>query len=176
LASLAAGLAYFVSVMGRSLVMDDLAFSATAISSTGAISGAVALPLPVLAGWLSDRVGRKRVLFAGYLVGTAGLLALPASKSLWHFWVVVALMRISSSVGVGVGSALATDLVPREALGRGMSRFNTTGWLGGMTGFASTGYAIQQFGATATFRGGALLPLVAIALLASIKQEGPDSS
>jgi MFS family permease len=169
-ASLAAGLANFVALLGRSLVMNDLGFSAAAISSTTAISGAVALPLPPLIGWLSDRVGRKRLLAVCYLAGTAGLLVLPASVSLWHFWVAMSLMRVSSNVSRGVGSALATDLAPQEALGRGMSLFSAMLWVGAVIGFASTGYAVQNLGTTPTFVIGASLSLIAVLLLILIRQ------
>jgi MFS family permease len=170
LASLAAMVASFVSTLGRSLVMNDLGFAATAISSAGAISGAATLPLPPLIGWLSDRVGRKLFLALGYLIGTVGLLVLPASVSLWHFWVASLLLSIFWAVNIGVGPALVTDLVPRESLGRGVSLFSTTTWIGGIIGFAGTGYAVQALGMTATFVVGAFLTLMAILLLIPIRR------
>lgn len=173
LASLATGLAYFVAILSRSLVMDDLGFSAAAISSTGAIAGAVTLPLSLLLGWLSDHVGRKRLLALCYLGGTVSLLALTVSVSLWHFWVVVSLMNVLASVG-SVGSAMVTDLVPQESLGRGMSLFTATTWIGGIIGFAATGYAVQNLGTTFTFVVGAFLPLIAIILLIPIRQAGRE--
>ena len=180
LASLTVAAAFFVSLLGQSLAMKDLGFIAAAISSTGAIGGAFALPLPPLIGWLSDRVERKRLLALSYLTGTAGLLILAASASLWHFWVVAALMAVFISVNGAVGSALVTDLVPQEALGKGMSLFNAAIWVGGIIGFAGAGYAIQNLGLISTFILGACLPLIAIALLIPIRRarggEGSASS
>jgi len=173
LARLATGLAYFVAILSRSLVMNDLGFSAAAISSTGAIAGAVTLPLPPLLGWLSDHVGRKRLLALCYLGGTVGLLALTVSVSLWHFWVVVSLMNVLASGG-SVGSAMVTDLIPQESLGRGMSLFTATTGIGGIIGFAATGYAVQNLGTTFTFMVGAFLPLIAIVLLIPIRQAGRE--
>ena len=170
LASLAATVANFVNMMGRSLAMKELGFAAAAISSTQAISGAVALPLPPLMGWLSDRVGRKRSLALCYLAGTAGLLVLAASASLWHFWVAASLLRVLVSVNSAVGSALVTDLVPRESLGRGISLFSATLWIGGIIGYASTGQAIQNLGMASTFIVAAFLPLIAVASLIPIRQ------
>jgi MFS family permease len=170
LASLAAGVAVFVRTLGTSLAMDDLGFGSAAISSTAAVAGAVTLPLPLLMGWLSDRLGRKRFLTLGYLGGVVGLLTLAGAASLWHFWVAAALATLMVNMNNGVGSALVTDLVPQASLGRGMSLFTTTTWVGGIVGFAVTGRAIQSFGASATFIAGAFLPLMAILLVIPIRE------
>jgi MFS family permease len=170
---LAVGLAQTVSNLGRSLVMNDLGFSATAISSTGAIGALCTLPLPILVGWLSDRAGRVQLLVLGYLACTTALLVLAVSASLWHFWLVLGVMNVLFATG-SVGSALATDLVPQESLGRGMSLLSTMGWVGSIIGYAGTGYAVQNLGTASTFRAGALLPLLAIGLVMSIRPAGQE--
>ena len=69
-----------------------------------------------------------------------------------------------------VESALVTDLVPRASLGRGLSLFGATTYVGGIIGYAVTGQAIEHLGTTATFLGGAFLPLIAILLLIPIRE------
>jgi MFS family permease len=159
--------------LGRSLAMNDLGFGATAISSTAVVGALLALPLPVLVGWLSDRTGRVRILVLGYLACTMGLLVLAMSAALWHFWLVIALMNVLFATS-SVGSALVTDLAPRESLGKGISLLSTTTWVGGIIGFAGTGYAIQNLGAAAAFGTGALLPLFAIVLLFPLRVAGRE--
>jgi MFS family permease len=165
LANIAAGITVFVGRLGTSLAMDELLFVSAAISSTTAVGGALTLPLSPLIGWLSDRVGRKRLLAICYLAGSAGLLVLTTSTSLWHFWVSAAFLSVSSYVSIGVGSALVTDLVPQKSLGRGLSLFGATPWAGAIIGFAGTGYAIENLGLLSTFLLGAFLPLIATILL-----------
>jgi MFS family permease len=174
-ASLAAYIAYFTSILGRSLAMDSLGFSATAIASTAAVGGAIALPLAPVAGWLSDRLGRKPFLALAYLAGAAGLLLLALSSSLWHFWVAFSLLRVQGTVNTPVGNAFVTDLVPRTSLGRGIALFAGTAWIGGITGFAVTGQAVQSLGLGATFASAAVLPLASALLLLPIRIGGSQA-
>jgi MFS family permease len=162
--------ASLVSRLGTWLTMNDLGFAAAGVSSTSAVGGVVTLPLPPLIGWLSDRLGRKRFLVLCYLAGTVSLLTLLVAASLWHFWVAISLLSVLWSVNGAVGPALVTDIVPRESLGRGISLFSATPWIGGVIGFAVTGYAVQNLGMPTTFTLAALLPLTAIVLLIPIRQ------
>ena len=169
LASLAAAFAGMVFTVGRSLVMDDLGFEAAAISTTSALSEVPILPLPLLLGWLSDRVGRRQFLILGHLAATAGLLSLAVSTSQWHFCGATVLNTISVMTGA-VGTALVADLVPQKALGKGLSLFGATTCIAGILGCAAAGYAIQYLGPVFTFVASALLPLVAVAFLLAIRQ------
>jgi MFS family permease len=169
-ASLVASIAAFVIVLGRSLLMGELAFNATDISLTGAVSGIISMPLPLLMGWLSDRTGRKIYLVLAYLAAGSSLAILVFSSSLWHFATVMALQAFFTGVNGSVGNALVTDLLPQEALGRGLSLFNATSWIGGVLGFAGAGYAMQNLGMLPTFIIGGCLPLVGILLLVPLRE------
>jgi MFS family permease len=171
LASLIATVAVFVNILGRSLTMNHLNFSAAAIASTGAVGGAIALPLPVLLGLLSDRIGRKPLMISCYLAGLLSMVLLAMSTSLWHFWISASLITVLFDVNRGVGSAFVTDLVSEEAyLGKSIAIFNVMPWIGGILGFALTGYAIQTFGIASTFIAGAFLPFIGIIFMILIKQ------
>jgi MFS family permease len=176
LTSLAATISTNVRSLGTSLAMNEMGFAAAAISSTSAVGGAAILPLVPAAGWLSDRVGRKRFLTVCYLTGSVGLVGLAASVSLWHFWVAGSLVFVMASVHNTIGSALVTDLVPPASLGRGLSLFSTTTWVGGIVGYSSAGQSIQRFGTTATFVLGAFLPVLALLLLIPVREVEPDQT
>ena len=73
------------------------------------------------------------------------------------------------AVNGAVGNALVTDLVSQESLGRGLSLFGATSWIGGVLGFAGAGYALQSLGMLPTFIIGICLTLIAIVLLVPIR-------
>jgi len=168
-ASTLAGIASFVGLLGRSLVMNQVGFNSAAISSTSAIGGAVTLPLPFLFGALSDRVGRKRLLALCFAMAIIGMLALAVSSLIWHFWVAYSFLTVLSASS-GVGYAFVTDLTPRKYLGTNISLYGATTWLGGIVGFAIAGILMQIVGSSFTFLLGALLLLVALFLLMGIRQ------
>jgi MFS family permease len=169
IASVIGSISGFIVVLVRSLLMNDLGFGAMAISSTGAIGGFVTLPLPFLAGWLSDRTDRKSFLYIGYLAGLASVCALAFSTTLWHFWLVVVLGAFSGAVIAPIGSAMVTDLLSPQALGKGLALYGAAGWVGGVIGFAGAGYALETLGTTITMVIGFFLALVAIVVLIPVR-------
>lgn len=171
-ASLTISAGGFVNTLGRSLSMNALGLAASAISFAAAIGSAVALPLPLLVGRLSDRVGRARLMIACYLASAASTALLALSSSLWQFWLSAALGMLASSTGSALGQALATDLVPQKSMGRALSTYGTTGWIGAVIGFASTGHAVQRWGLAPTLMASTALPLIAIVLLSALRQAG----
>jgi MFS family permease len=167
LATVLPGIGAFVSSIGRSLAMDGLGFTATAISSAGAIAGAITLPLPLVMGWLSDRVGRKRLMALVYLAVATGLLTM--SASLWQFWVASSLIAVFGA-SVPIRDALATDLASQASLGRGLSLLSAAAYAAGILGFAVTGQATDCWGTTTTLLAGAALPLIATLLLIPVRE------
>ena len=126
--------------MGRSLSMNNLEFTATAITSTLVISGIVSLPLPYVIGWLSDRMGRKPMMIICYASYGLCMILLAFAASLWHFWVAVIFLKVGM-VSMNVGAAFVTDLVDSKVLGRGISLFQTMGFVAMAIGCAVAGNA-----------------------------------
>jgi len=149
--------------------MNELGFDSLEITSTVVIGGLISLPLPFLLGWLSDRIDRKWVLLFGYLMSMVGLLILSVSQELWHFWLVSAILGITVGCNSAVGNALVTDLVPHDSLGKGLSIFSATTWIGGVIGFALGGFLLQSLELVITCWIASSLGLIAVGLLIPIR-------
>lgn len=157
----------FVGGLGRTLAM-EAAYSDTAITSTVAVSGVVALPFTILLGWMSDRVGRLPFIAACYALGALGLLVYAAAASLAMFWIAASLVGFVSYVSTGVGSALVVDLVDRPSLGRGLAYFGATGWVGAILGFGLGGVGFATLGLADAFLVAAVVTAVAVLVVGAI--------
>ena len=157
------------SLLLRPLMMDQLGFDATTISSTAAVGSLFTVPFPFLMGWLSDRFGRKNLLVLTFLGTTLGTGILLVSTSTWHFWS-SSILVTSLGASVALGSALVTDLVPRESVGSAVSLFRATPFIGSVIGFAVTGSMVQGLGAPLVLIIGVLLSVLAIVLLIPIRE------
>jgi len=154
----------YIGLLGRPLVMDDLGFSKSAISSAVAFSGIFSVPIVLLAGWLSDRMNRVSVMIGCYAINVVGMILLAEATSLWEFRISAGLL-LGVNASIGVGSAFIIDIVPQQVLGRALSLFAATAWIGGIVGLGITGAAFDVFGRRMTFTAGIALPVMAIVLL-----------
>ena len=154
----------FMTSMARPLIMELKEFSPTAISSVSAIAGIVTLPLPLLAGWVSDRIGRRSALVVCYLLPAIGVALMMPASILWHFWLAQSLVTFVN-ITQTVGSALIGDLVQPSQLSTYLSRYNATVWIGAVVGFTGTGFLIQIFGLIGTFGVGVVVLLLALPLV-----------
>jgi MFS family permease len=157
--------AIYVTRIGTSLSMQALSFSPRAVASTAAVGGLVTIPITLLIGALSDRLGRKTFLMLSYLVAAVGAAALAGATQLWHFWLASALLFTARSANGSVAAAYATDLLPAQALSRGLPWLNAMGWVAGIVGSASAGYLIDAAGAASVSFIAAALSVAAAALI-----------
>jgi MFS family permease len=76
---------------------------------------AASVPGPLVAGWLSDRVGRKPVIVGVYLAGAVSLaLFVMAGSDTTRLWIGVALLSLFSFVESPQLQALLADVTPRH--------------------------------------------------------------
>jgi MFS family permease len=99
------------------------------IGYLAAAAGLVALPIGFLAGWMMDRLGRKRTMVPGFIGVTIAMTALAAS-AFWHLSLLwyVGLFLIGVAMQALTGGSIQTlgaDIAPPEARGMflGLWRF-----------------------------------------------------
>jgi MFS transporter, DHA1 family, tetracycline resistance protein len=159
-------IAVFVGRLGTSLQMETFGFSATAVSSTAAIGGLVALPFIFWFGALSDRLGRRRFLALNYLTTIVGVLILSQAVTLEQFWLASACLSLAIYPNGSVLSALATDLLRPASLNKGLSLLNMAGSVAAIVGLAGAGYLLDRLGAGNALWIAAALAAAATGLLA----------
>ena len=64
-----------------------------------------------------------------------------------------------------LGTALTADLVHPEARNVSIARYNSMPWLGGVIGFGTVGFVMEDIGAQATFVMASALALFAVCLV-----------
>ena len=73
----------------------------------------LSVPMPLVAGWLSDRFGRRPIILGAYLGGAVGFLAfILAGSSLLGLWIGIAIMGLFSFAESPQLQALLADVVP----------------------------------------------------------------
>ncbi len=143
-------------------------------SATGYLAGAVIGAL--FFGWLTDRLGRKKlflITLALYLSATA------ATAFSWGFWSFL-LFRVFTGAGIGgeyaaINSAI-DELVPAAVRGNVDLVINATFWIGAALGAGGTlfllnsGFVSPTFGWRFAFGIGALLGLVILLFRKSVPE------
>jgi MFS family permease len=123
------------------------------------------------AGSLSDRIGRKRLLVAGWLLYGLVYLGFAAVGSSWQLIPLFALYGVYYGLTEGVAKAYVADLSPQAVRGTAYGWFNAAIGLAVLPASLLAGLLWQGigswngFGAAAPFLFGALLALLAVFLL-----------
>jgi len=144
IATLLSATTVYLMRLGTSLSMHSLNFSPNAISSTSAIGGLATIPVTYAIGTLSDKLGRKLFLTAGYLLGVVGVVVLGTASQLWQFWLATALLYGALSANGAVAPALAVDLLSVEVRSQALPYLSSMRNLAGIIGFAAGGLLIDK--------------------------------
>ena len=119
-------------------------------------------------GKLSDRIGRRRVILAGWVFYALVYLGMAASNTVWQIGLLWALYGVYYAMTDGALKSLVADLTPAQQRGAGY------GWLNGMTALLAlpasviAGLLWQTIGPAAPFVFGALMAGVAVVMMARL--------
>jgi len=135
-------------------------------------------------GALSDRVGRKRIINAGWAIYSfvylsfAGLSFLPADLQVPVTFLLFAVYALFYAFSEGAEKAFVADLVPEHLRGSAYGLFNFSIGLGALPASVIFGFLysfsdkiIPGFGGTVAFGFGSIIAIVSMILLASVVKE-----
>jgi MFS family permease len=174
LAVLLSAMTVSVVRIGLSLSMTAIHFSPATIAGVNVVGGLITIPVVLGFGVLSDRLGRRLFLASGYLLAAISAIVLATARPLWQFWIVAAAVLIARSISGSLASALATDIIPPQSLGRSLPVINTMAWASGVLGFAVSGYVIDTLGAGNLYLIAALSSMIAAGLIGILPGRGPE--
>jgi len=112
-------------------------------------------------GSLSDRIGRKPLIVAGWAVYALVYFAFGQATREWQAWLVFAIYGVYFGLTEGVEKALVTDLVPAGRRGSAFGWYNLAIGLGALPASVLFGAIWDRFGSGVAFTFGAIMALVA---------------
>lgn len=121
------------------------------------------------AGYLSDKWGRRNILFLSFIIFFVTYVGFALTRSMLLIAGLFALYGLYQGIFRSVGKALATDFVPEQLRASGVGWYNTTIGLLGLVASIVAGLLWDHVGHSAVFVYGAVFAMVgSIALLAFI--------
>jgi MFS family permease len=130
----------------------------------------------VPAGILSDRIGRPRVIIAGWLIYGLVYLGFAFITRSWQVWGLYILYGAYYGVTEGVGKALVADVVTAsEKRGTAFGLYNAAVGISALPASLLAGLLWQKWGPAAPFLFGAALSLVSVAALAVLLRSRPSA-
>lgn len=127
------------------------------------------------AGALSDRIGRRKLIIAGWLAYGLVYLGFAAATTAWQIWILYGLYGLYYGTVEGSAKALIADLVPMEQRGTAYGFYNAAVGLVALPASVLAGILWQGiggwhgFGAAAPFLAGSLLALTAVIMFVTWK-------
>ena len=112
-------------------------------------------------GALSDRIGRRPLLIAGWLLHAAVYFAFGRATVAWHAWALFATYGVVFGLTEGTEKALVADLVPADRRGTAFGWYNLAIGIGALPASLLFGLLWERHGSAVAFSTGAALATMA---------------
>ncbi|MHB8843543.1 MAG: MFS transporter [Nitrospirota bacterium] len=136
----------------------------------------VKMLVSVPGGVLSDRVGRKKIIVAGWVLYAVVYAGFGAAHEQWHAWALFAVYGVYFGLTEGVEKALVADFAPAHLRGSAFGLYHLTVGIGALPASLLFGLVWERAGAAAAFGMGAGLALLAGVLLALLNIRTPPTN
>jgi MFS family permease len=136
----------------------------------------VKMGISVPGGILSDRIGRKKVIVAGWIVYALVYAGFGSATRYWHAWALFAVYGIYFGLTEGVEKALVADFAPAYLRGSSFGLYNLVVGIGAFPASLLFGVVWQKFGSAAAFGMGSSFALAASIMLAMLAVQKPKVS
>jgi MFS family permease len=110
---------FFVILRAQNLG-DSLIYIALLLVMFNLVYAVLATP----AGVLSDKIGRRKLLIAGWLIYAAVYVGFAVANAAWHVWFLFAVYGVYYAIIESVSRAFVADLVPEEKRGTAYGWYN----------------------------------------------------
>lgn len=138
---------------------------------------AVKATFSIPGGMISDRFGRKKVIFTGWIIYALVYAGFALADRQWHMWVLFAAYGVYFGLTEGVEKALVADLAPTHLRGSGFGLYHLTVGIGALPASFIFGLVWERFGADKAFGLGAILALMAgVLLILLVKLEKAEAA
>ena len=134
----------------------------------------VKMGFSVPGGILSDRIGRKKVIVAGWVVYALVYAAFGLANRYWHAWALFAVYGIYFGLTEGVEKALVADFAPAHLRGSSFGLYHLIVGIGALPASLLFGLVWQKFGSAAAFGMGASLAMLASVMLSMLAVKRPE--
>lgn len=114
---------------------------------------------------ISDKIGRKKLLTAGYLTFAVVYLGFGFSQTSWMFIALFVLYGTYTAMSAGVERALISEIAPANLKGTMLGLHSTIAGIALLPASVICGFLWNSFGATIPFVFGAMMSIVAALLL-----------
>ena len=154
----------------------DIGFGDTNVILLYFIFNMTASLLSVPFGKLSDKVGRKKLLIAGYLVFAACYAGFALAASQLQMCLVFVLYGAYTAMVAGVERAFVAEAAPAELKGTMLGLHSTLTGIALLPASIIAGLLWTRFGTVAPFLFGAFMSLAAVVLLAFFMRNRPAAA